>query len=182
MIHNANAHWVHDVKRNYKNNDEQQDITINLRCVQKQLKKMAKWKASGPDHVHEYWIKGFTNLHGLIAEQLNEQIKLREVIAWIDYKKAFDMIHHSWILECLDIFKVAKNLTRLIQNSMKHWKVELTAGGEKLGEVNIKRGIFQGDSLCPLLFVLALIPSSTILKKIKEKNINHLLFLDDLKL
>ena len=58
--------------------------------------------------------------------------------AWIDYKKAFDMIPHSWILECLDIFKVAKNLTRLIQNSMKHWKVELTAGGEKLGEVNIR--------------------------------------------
>ena len=33
---------------------------------------------------------------------------------------------------------------------MKPWKLELTASGEKLGEVDIRRGIFQGDSLSPL--------------------------------
>lgn len=68
--------------------------------------------------------------------------------------------------------------------------MELTAGGEKLGEVNIKRGIFQGDSLSPMIFVLALIPLSTIIKKMKggyslgkiREKINHLLFMDNLKL
>ena len=60
----------------------------------------------------------------------------------------------------------------------------------KLGEVEIKRDIFQGDSLSPLAFVLALIPLSLILRKAKaayefsesNKNIDHLLFMDDLKL
>ena len=28
-------------------------------------------------------------------------------MAWIDYKKAYDMVPHSWILEALDMFKVA---------------------------------------------------------------------------
>ena len=79
-------------------------------------------------------------------------------LAWIDYKKAYDMVPHSWIIECLEIFKVSQNITTLIRNSMKNWRVELTSMGQKLGEVNIRRGIFQGDSLSPILFVMALIP------------------------
>ena len=72
---------------------------------------------------------------------------------------------------------------------MEKWKVMLCSGNFELGEVEIKRGIFQGDSLSPLVFVLALIPLSLILRKAKtaygfskseEKN-NHLLFMDDLK-
>ena len=54
----------------------------------------------------------------------------------------------------------------------------------------IKQGVFQGDSLSPLVFVLALIPLSLILRKAKaaykfsesKEKINHLLFVDDLKL
>ena len=33
----------------------------------------------------------------------------------------------------------------------------LCLGNSELGEIEIKQGIFQGDSLCPLVFVLALI-------------------------
>ena len=25
-------------------------------------------------------------------------------MAWIDYEKAYDMVHHSWIGECLEMF------------------------------------------------------------------------------
>ena len=43
----------------------------------------------------------------------------------------------------------------------------LCSGNSEFSEVQIKRVIFQGDSLFPLVFVLALIPLSLILRKAK---------------
>ena len=94
-------------------------------------------------------------------------------IAWIDYKKAYDMVPHSRIIECLDLFRVSENINSLLVNSMEKWKVMLCSGNSELGEVEIKSGIFQGDSLSPLVFVLALIPLSLILRKARE----HMSFL-----
>ena len=100
------------------------------------------------------------------------------------------MVPHSWIIECLDLLGVAENINSLLVNSMEKWKVMLCLGYSGLGEVEIKRGSFQGDSLSLLVFVLALIPLSLILRKRKaayefsesKEEINHLLFMDDLKL
>ena len=30
-------------------------------------------------------------------------------MAWRDYKEAYDMVPHSWIMHCLDLFGVAEN-------------------------------------------------------------------------
>ena len=49
---------------------------------------------------------------------------------------------------------------------MEQWKLSLTSNGENLGEVDVKRGIFQRDSLSPLLFVLSMLSLSLILKKV----------------
>ena len=64
------------------------------------------------------------------------------------------------------------------------------AGNQELGEVCIKRGIFQGNSLSPLLFILALILLTLVLRNVKAgyslgnelPTLIHLLFMDDLKL
>ena len=111
-------------------------------------------------------------------------------MAWIDFKKAYDMVPHSWILESLKMFGVADNLISFIQASMPNWSTNLYCNNSLLGNVKIKRGIFQGDSFSPILFVIALIPISLVLRKVKMgyklKNngptINHLFFMDDLKL
>ena len=87
-------------------------------------------------------------------------------MSWIDNKKAY-MVPHSWIIECLDLFGVTENIKSFLVSSMEKWKVMLCSGNSELGEVEIKLGIFQGDSLSPLVFVLALIPLTLILRKAK---------------
>ena len=48
-------------------------------------------------------------------------------MAWIDYKKAYDIVPHSWIIE-LDLFRLAENVKSLLVNSMEKWNVMLCSG------------------------------------------------------
>ena len=56
-------------------------------------------------------------------------------------------------------------------------------------EDNIRRGIFQGDSLSLLLFKVAMIPMTTVLERMEVRyqlkkegsRINHLMLVDDIK-
>ena len=88
------------------------------------------------------------------------------------------------------IFGVADNVRNFLEKGMVQVKLLLTFNGEDLGEVDVKREIFQGDSLSPLLFVLSMVPLSLILRNVnaryewgkKEYKLNHLLPMDDLKL
>ena len=72
-------------------------------------------------------------------------IKMRKrnlSMAWIDYKKAYEMVPHSWIIACLETLGINEKIRQLLAESMKSWRVEMTSGEENLGEVNIRRGIF----------------------------------------
>ena len=42
--------------------------------------------------------------------------------ASIDYKKAFDSVPHSWILKCLQMYKIHPVLITFIEESMSQWK------------------------------------------------------------
>ena len=112
--------------------------------------------------------------------------------AWIDYKKASDSVPHSWIFKCLQMYKIHPVLT-FMEESMSQWKTNMTLvhkeGILETGPIGIKRGIFQGDSLSPLLFTMSLNPLSQELQKTgygyqldEQTKINHLFYVDDLKL
>ena len=110
-------------------------------------------------------------------------------MAWIDYRKAYDSVPHSWIMKCLEMYKVDQKIYQVIEASMKEWKTTLTCGKETFGDIRIRRGIFQGDALSPVLFCMALNPLSEVLHKAGKEyalhngmKINHLLYMDDLKL
>ena len=100
------------------------------------------------------------------------------------------MVPHSWIQRCMEMFGVAVNVRFFVNTSMKQWNTDLTASNQRLGNVKIRRGTFQGDSLSPLLFVLVMIPLTLVLRQTKAsyelkkggKKINHSQFMDDLKL
>ena len=70
--------------------------------------------------------------------------KTNLAIAWIDYKKAYDSVPHSWILESLDLVGAADNIKRLMRESMESWKTQLTACGKDLGEVSIRSEYSRG--------------------------------------
>ena len=63
-------------------------------------------------------------------------------MAGIDYKKAYDMVPQSWILHYLKMYKISHEVINFIEQTMKTWRVELTAGGRSIGETKIQRGIF----------------------------------------
>ena len=103
-------------------------------------------------------------------------------------RKAYDSVAHTWIIAVLEKLKIASNIRKTIENSMRHWHTTIELNGASIANVKINRGIFQGDSLSPMLFVMSLIPLSWILNsqkngyKIEKHNINHLIYMDDLKI
>ena len=130
-------------------------------------------------------------MHQLLFDRIQEAVstEMDLGVAWLDVAKAFDTVKHSWILETLRIYKVDERLIHLIKLLMESWSVKLAQRGETISDrIKIKRGIFQGDSLSPLLFIIALNPISADIAKqdmgvaLSGKYINHLLYVDDWKL
>ena len=76
----------------------------------------------------------------------------------IDYKKAYHMVQQSWMINCLKMYKISHEVINFIEKNMNTRRVELTEGGRSLTEIKIPRGIFQGDALSPLLFIIAMMP------------------------
>ena len=111
---------------------------------------------------------------------------------WINYKKAFDYVPHDWIIETLKIHKFDQITTKFIRKTMNNWKTSLYLNHQdneiKTDYFSINTGIFQGDSLLELLFVLSLLPLSWLLNNIGYRIIcqgdiiSHLLFMDNLEL
>lgn len=87
-------------------------------------------------------------------------------VASIDYTKIFESQAHDWIIKCQKyVTGISRNIKGFMQRSKAQWKIQMLINSDRLGEVNTKRRIFQGDSLSLLLFVTALIPLSVILSK-----------------
>ena len=63
------------------------------------------------------------------------------------------------------MYKISNEVINFIEKTMKNWRVEMTAGGKSFAEVKIQRGMFWGDALSPLLFVVAMVPLNHILWK-----------------
>ena len=88
------------------------------------------------------------------------------------------------------MYKISEEVIKFIEKSMKNSLVEFTAGRQSLAEMKIQRDIFQGDALSPLLFVIVMVPLNHILKKCtgghkltkSQENINHLMYMDHIKL
>ena len=108
-----------------------------------------------------------THLLFAITEETFDRRSTNLAMAWIDCRKSHDMIPHSWICECHEVFGVAENTKNFLVNSMNKWKLESTSNRVPLGNAEIRGGNFRGRSLSPLLFVLCMVSLSLILRKVK---------------
>ena len=115
-------------------------------------------------------------------------------MAWIDYQKAFDRVPHSWITKSLELIGINNNVESFTKKIMSYWRSLMRLHAENMlietDDIKIKCGIFQGDSLSPLLFCVCLIPLTEQLNRLNtgyeehttKTKISHLLYMDDLKL
>lgn len=158
--------------------------------------------------------------HGLIVEQqkgckkgafgCKEQLVVDSIImkqaqvqnrnlhrGFVDYKKAYDMMPHSWLLFVLRLNKICEQIQGFLAYMMQNWRTAIvaTSGSQQIttAKVSIKRGIFQGDTFSPLWFCLGLNPLSVLLEdsgigfdikfgQNEKCKISHLFYMDDVKL
>ena len=130
----------------------------------------------------------------LINKAILEEVKSKRrnlSTTWIDYRKVFGSVPHTWIVESLELFKICLTISRFIRENMRSWKTILylnhDQGTMTSRPIEIKSGIYPGDSLSPLIFCLALAPLSSLLNKTgygyntPHGKISHLFCMDDLK-
>ena len=65
-----------------------------------------------------YGCKDQLMINNAILENCNKKNKNLST-AWIDYKKAFDIVPHSWILACLRMYKINPVLTTFTEANMR---------------------------------------------------------------
>ena len=79
----------------------------------------------------------------------------------------------------------------IYRESHENVEIRIDRKGERsLAQAKIQRGIFQGDALSPLLFTITMMALNHILRKCtagyklsrSQEKINHLMYMDDLKL
>jgi hypothetical protein len=78
------------------------------------------------------------------------------------YQKAFDSVPHSWIIISLELIVINIKKISFTKKSMNYWNTSKHLHTEEnlivREDVEIQRGIFQEESLSPLLFCISLIP------------------------
>ena len=115
-------------------------------------------------------------------------------MARIDYREAFDRVPNRWIIKSLELIGMNNKVIPFTKKVTSYWRTRMRLHAENkiigTDDIKIQCGIFQEDSLSPLLFCICLNPLSEQLNRLNtgyEKHktktkISHVLYMDDLKL
>lgn len=118
-------------------------------------------------------------------------------VCWLDFRKAFDSVNHSYLKWAINASRLPTYVAQFISRSMKYWRTSFCVTGSSniTPPIRVRNGIYQGDSLSPELFVLAIAPISYALNKHGPAlstsvgratgmavSLNHQCYIDDIKL
>lgn len=113
---------------------------------------------------------------------------------WVDVAKAYDSVSQNWLKKVLEMHRIPLAIRNTIMKLSSQWKTKLkvkTQSGLKFAEpIQFKRGIYQGDTLCLLLFIMCVNPMAWKLRTLQgykmtkpvNISISHSSFIDDLTL
>ena len=117
----------------------------------------------------------------LIDNCIMEEVRIHKrnlAVAYYDYRKAYDMVHHDWMLRVYEWMGIPKSVCKVIEQLMVRWKTRLEVfdQGKKVVSrwIEIKRGFQQGDSCSPVGFCLTEIPIATLLEGSEGYRMAHL--------
>ena len=51
-----------------------QDVVFSIEDVKQCIRKTSNWKSTGPDKLHNFWLKQFTALHAALAQYFNDAL------------------------------------------------------------------------------------------------------------
>ena len=68
--------------------------------------------------------RGTAELHYIDQHILNKNNTRWKnlAMAWIDYKKAYDMVPDSWIINCLKMNKISHEVINFIEKTLESWR------------------------------------------------------------
>ena len=64
-------------------------------------------------------------------------------MVWVDFRKAYNMVPHAWIIKALKLGGVAHNVSAFLKSTMTDWKTELISGDIYLDEVILTEAYFK---------------------------------------
>ena len=157
--------------------------------------------------VNEIWDEGqlgaVEGVLGTVDQLIIDRCIMEEVkqyhrnlaVPFYDYKKAYDKVHHDWMIRVYEWIGIPKQLIQLTEQLMNQWKTRLEVwnDGEKMMSrwIDISCGLLEGDSYSPVGFCISEIPVCKLLQQSKGYRIGepgnrivnrtHSLFVDDLK-
>ncbi|KAL6724337.1 hypothetical protein Aduo_019234 [Ancylostoma duodenale] len=135
--------------------------------------------------------KHFSTIHHIhtlnMLHKKSHEFNIPAYAIFIDFKKAFDTVELSAIWQALESFDVDDNLIKAIQLLYPNGSAAVKIG-EFQAELNIQRGVRQGDPLSPLLSTITLQYALNKMNfcdrgfKINGKPLPYLAYADDIVL
>ena len=208
---NSHAVWLDEVRHAIFSKvppPTDEDWTLETAEAVGVLKRKKNWSAPGPDRLVNFWWKR-THAHALhqgvarsfeaiwridddIMVTLDCQRRRRNLtMAWVDVKKAYDSVDHGWLGEMMVLHRFPKWLCEVICKLCNNWNTRIVANTlhGQAEPIVFKKGLPQGDALCPRLFTICLNPvawrisASKGYKRSKpiSARVTDLLYIDDLK-
>ena len=110
----------------------------------------------------------------LVDQCIMEEIKCHHrnaAVAYYDYKKAYDYVHHDWINRVIGWMELDIKVRKVIAKMMSGWKTRLVITSEREQKksrwIQFNQGFLQGDSFSPVGFCICEIPILMLIESSK---------------